>query len=166
MKPDVGLTLFVIAMRYLAPFIPIHEPSDKSIALPFSVEVVADLDRMKTLCERSSSWRAVYEGHPAFCELPNRIPIVTVVTGSIRFFEAMASIVLPLGKLSAGGAFRSRHANLHVFCQALSRIAGANMLFLYGGPDCRSDYKAVTGELFRGLLAHSAIYGSESFRPD
>ena len=119
-----------------------------------------------TLCERSSSWRAVYEGHPAFVEDPDRISIVTVVTGSIRFFEAMASIVTPLGKLSAGGAFRSRHANLHVFCQALSRIAGANMIFLYGGNECRSDTKAVNGELFRGLLAHSVRWNEESFRPD
>ena len=45
---------------------------------------------------------SVYEDHPALDNTGDPRRTVIVVTGSIRFFEAMAFYVQPLGKLSAG----------------------------------------------------------------
>ena len=99
---DSGLSLFLITLRYLAPFIPVHSSTKGPVVVPFTVKVASKVTDLIVACEASRSWRAVYESHPAVADTGDEDRLVTVVTGSERFYEAMAFFVQPLGKLGAG----------------------------------------------------------------
>ena len=47
LHPDIGLALFLKAMRYLAPFMPILEHENDPMVVPFGVKVVYDLDTLR-----------------------------------------------------------------------------------------------------------------------
>ena len=95
------LLCFVHAMRYLRTFFPTnawgYDPRD--IHLLFSVSVVRCRDTFVAECEASKSWEDVYKHHPAYTTRWADEHVV-VIRGTKAFYESLAKVVRPLGRLA------------------------------------------------------------------
>lgn len=117
---------------------------------------------MRVHVNETKLWKDSKSRLPLFQDDAKKGELYVLVKGDVRFFEAMAGHVLPLGKLAAGDAFRKGTANLEVFCRALSYCAGRNIIFAHTDHCCSYFYKVVE-TLTVDLLGASDTYKKGNF---
>ena len=117
---------------------------------------------MRVHVDATKLWKDSKSRLPLFQDDAKEGDLYVLVKGDLRFFEAMAAHVLPLGKLAADDAFKKGTANLEVFCRALSYCAGRNIIFAHADHCCSYLYKVVE-TLTVGLLGASDTYKKGKF---
>lgn len=152
---DPYLMSLVQTVRYLAPFFPAYE-ADSQPYVPFVVKICRDAVILRDACRTSDSWPAVYESLPMLTETEKYDGPTTVISGTLRFFQLLASKVRPIGRLNNDDGFRRQPALLHLFCRELNEIVGGTVCFLFGGFDSISTIDDVSLTITSGLLCYIA----------
>ena len=98
---DANLLCFLRAMRYLWYFFPaiVYENEYIAPCVPFCVKVVRDSTEFRAECRSSQAWDGVFDWHTAYRNIDHDKPVV-VITGTTKFYEALATRVRPLGHLA------------------------------------------------------------------
>ena len=132
-------------MRFLWQFFP---PTDggfdpeNPLQLPFTVSVAPNSKAFSYECANSQSWDSIYESHPFYDNDRLGSPVV-VILGTRQFYDVLATMVRPLGRLANDKGFERHEYLLQLFTKQLNVLSGGHVCFLYGGTDCISDVSEV-----------------------